>query len=199
MVHTFSAVSRDAWGRRWSAVLFTLMTGIAGSAVGFLASLVGNAVTRTIPIMPTSRLALVIVVVAAITSSTELGWTHIHFPQRDRQVPSAWRARFGRSTTAAAYGLLLGGAVLTRIPYATTYFFLVVAAVSGTTIGIMLGMLYGISRGLASALPSMLIEGELVPEVTEQLMRLGPAVRYANGTYLATIAFGMVTLLLTNA
>jgi hypothetical protein len=71
-------------------------------------------------------------------------------PERHVQVPRYWLQWRRRSTTAAAFGVMLGAGFLTRLKYATAYTLaaiLLLAPTVGT--GAAIGATYGAGRGMA--------------------------------------------------
>jgi len=121
----------------------------AGAAlVGFVLALVADLVRSSSSIMDTVVVATAIGVSGAAVI-LELAGRVAPLPQRHAQVPRHWLLWNRRSLTAAAYGVLIGGAVSIYLQHATVYVLaaLIAMAPSPTT-GMVIGALYGLSRGL---------------------------------------------------
>jgi hypothetical protein len=81
-------------------------------------------------------------------------------PQRYRQVPARWRAKFPGEVTAGLYGWILGFGVLTPISFSSFYVLLAWTALSGTAVlgAAMLGT-YGLVRALPPLIVNSFVSG----------------------------------------
>jgi hypothetical protein len=132
--------------------------------------------------------------VAVLYSLHEIGVVRMPRPQRQWQVPPAWRVYYHPFVTAAGYGFLLGFGILTRIVVSTFYLLLLwdllmadpVRAAEATAL-----------FGFAQTLP-LLIAGwsvtsiEDVHRVADKSWSLRPLVHRLNGVVLAFVAGGML-------
>ncbi|MBA3736531.1 MAG: hypothetical protein H0W90_15285 [Actinobacteria bacterium] len=92
--------------------------------------------------------ALVLTVVGLYAVRMQLLGETLRLLERRRQVPRRWLLWRHRTLIAAAYGLMVGAGVLTKVRHAAFYvtlcFFAVAPSVAAAAI---LGALYGVSRG----------------------------------------------------
>lgn len=103
---------------------------------------------------------------------SEFGVLKVPRPQRHKQVPAGWRARFPPEIVAGLYGAILGTAVMTPIWFATLYVMLLWMLLSGSVLlSAMIGATYGATRALPSILTASFIDSP------EQALRFGRALR----------------------
>lgn len=80
---------------------------------------------------------------------TEIGLGRPLLRPNHRQVPVAWSARFGPRRSFWMYGLVLGAAVFTFVPYALAYCVLAGTALFGSVkTSIEAGALFGVGRSV---------------------------------------------------
>lgn len=120
-------VHRDRARWRIALIAYGSCAAISAAAFGALLGLGGRALRQQLPIEHGAAALLAILLVTLAAALHELGVVRIPWPQRRWQVPSSWRFIEPRWIPSALYGLLLGPGVLTYIPVATYYVFVVMA------------------------------------------------------------------------
>jgi hypothetical protein len=191
MVQTFPAVrGRPTMEAVFVPIIFTAAAAVGGSAMGFVIGSFGELLRVT-----TFARALVpmLAAVAALGALAELGIVRAPRPQRRRQVPSGWRARFPPRTVAALYGFLLGGGLFTPISHWTFYVLVLTALIGGPLIGSGLLGIFGLGRAAAALMPIAIVRND--PNVALWALRLGrwnALPRWLHGIYLSVLAISLV-------
>lgn len=116
---------------------------IGGTLAGVMIGLIGTAL-----LSPQLALAATFVL-AGLYGLHELGMLQMPTPERQHQVPIAWRARLPARITATAYGLMLGAGFLTHITTTTYYVMWFTAVATGVPLwAAAVGATYGAARGV---------------------------------------------------
>lgn len=140
----------DANRSGWSPRLATALSHLAGSAVGgalfavalwFLA-----APLRT---LPAEALVVGVVMICALCAAVDLRLIEMPKILKRGQVPIEWSTSYGFVPAFFLYGVSLGAALFTFVPYAITFAVFAVAALSTSlATAVLAGFAFGIGRAL---------------------------------------------------
>src|SRR3954453_917675 len=134
-------------GTRTWLLSLALFTAGAVTTAGFLGLALGAALPAG-----GEAVAAAVAVFALLEAAAELGLLRLPLPQRRRQVPERWRARYPQPLTALLYGAGLGFGFATYLPVATLPVVAVgVAALAGPASGAAVLAAFGLGRGVALA------------------------------------------------
>ncbi len=172
---------------------------IAGAAVTGLAVAGLGSFLRTVTRWESTTLLTPLAVLAIAAGLRDLKLLPVPLPSRNWQVPQSWK-RFSPTVMAACFGFGIGLGVLTRIPFASFYFLLLVCAALGSIpLGVALLALHGLARAGTVALVARGQAFALNPHKRiDTIGRLTAVVAYMDGLALALVAgllFGQTRLL----
>ncbi len=188
MVATIPAVSRAARGHRLVPTAFAHLVGssLGGAVVGSALALIGFPLALRMG----EKRGLIIGIVALIFALGEFGLLKVPRPQRHKQVPAGWRARFPPEIVAGLYGVMLGTGVMTPIWFATVYVMFVWMALSGNMVlSAMIGAIYGATRAVPPILAAGFIHSpEEALHFGMALGRRTPYITLSTGTILMGVA-----------
>lgn len=127
---------------------YLLGTAVGGLATGVVLSLVGSLTgLHDTPAAPWILLGAGTAVVGL-----EFAGRVRPLPERRRQVPRRWLRWRSRSTTAGAFGLMIGAGVFTRLEHAVAYGVAAMAMIAlPLGAAAVVGAIYGGARGLSLA------------------------------------------------
>jgi hypothetical protein len=128
-----------------TTVTMGLVHGVAGVVGG--AAIAMLVWTFTIPLHTLLPLSASLAIFSsfalfAIAADLEL----VRLPSRHKQVPQSWYGVYGPLRSYAYYGLILGGGLLTEIPFAVTYSIFAAALILPLPDAVLLGALFGLGR-----------------------------------------------------
>lgn len=141
----------------WPVAVYAASCTIGGAATGTVLGLLGVA-SRAV--LPTAAVAATAIAVACVATWAAMRRTVAPLPQRQAQVPRRWLNFRHRSSTAAAFGLMIGAGFLTYLHHATAYTAAAVVLLApNLAVAVGLGAVYGAVRGLMLVLAWVLSAG----------------------------------------
>lgn len=194
MVLTITPMVHGGKRVKWlSTVLVHALGGVVGGAMAALVVVLATRILIVLhlPVVPVAFLIL------GLSIGTDAKILPLRVPSPRRQVPSAWRERFGPHFTAFLYGLGLGTGFTTRVYFAATYAaFLVAALIVPFPLAVAVGAAYGFSRGIAVWIAQSGSSLERLERAIHQRAHYLPIARAAN---VASLGAVIVSLALTTS
>ncbi len=186
------------WSPRTWRRAFAYGTGLIGSttAVGAASGAFGAFARASAPIGQHMWVAGVAACAFAY-GMHELALIRLPTPQLQWQVPAQW-SKYGKTTQALLYGVVLGAEIFTFIPYAAFYILILLDATMGPAGGAALGFVYGLARvsptlkGTAYALR----QGS-ADRIVGHIVGAGSRFHMMNGVALTVVGAVLVGALLT--
>ena len=133
-------------------VAYTLAAALGGGVAGYGLAQAGTLASET---SYTVDAALVATASAIALTAIVLQWYGRvdPLPERQAQVPRQWLLWRRPPFTAAAFGVMIGSGVLTRLMHATAYVLAAMVVVAPSVeAGALIGVVYGMSRGMTLVL-----------------------------------------------
>ena len=176
MLGSISPVGEAARRQRWwvTATAYTVASVVAGGAVGLLLGWIGSALTRLLALGPTTRLAvLALVLLVAVLFDTKV--IRRPLPMWHRQVDERWLTTYRGWVYGAGFGLQLGTGVVTIVPSAVTYATLAAALLSATwQTGLLIGVVFGAVRSVPLLLTGRLRTADALYRTTQRVTAAEP-------------------------
>jgi|SRR4051794_34102483 hypothetical protein len=131
---------------------YTAASVVGGMLVGTGLALIGEGLARVLPSAAVRGAVVLVALVGVAAVWLEMSGRVTPFPQRRAQVPRRWLLWRSKSSTAAAFGLVLGASVFTYLHHATAYVLAGILLVSASPLaGAVIGGVYGVTRGMMLA------------------------------------------------
>jgi hypothetical protein len=128
--------------------VYVLAAGLGGAVVGTLIGAVGVLVHALLPYPAWLGLVAALLALGAFSVALEMRRRVAPLWQRRAQVPREWTHWRSRTRTAAAFGLLIGGAIFTFLDHAVAYVLGVsILIFVSPLMGFLVGLVYGVTRG----------------------------------------------------
>jgi hypothetical protein len=128
-------------------VAYAIRATLGGGLVGELIAWEGDSL---LGLGTAAELGVVLITVALVVTAAALEWNGriSPLPERRAQVPRHWLLWGSRTSTAGAFGLMIGAGVFTHLKHAVVYAVAALILLAPSVwLGVLLGAIYGFTRG----------------------------------------------------